>query len=102
VNDKGEFVIKPLFDMATVFKNKRAIVYLANQFLTIDTSGKAIPGFVFGSLRGDYGNRLYVKIPGPLFPFVENSRIKDINRDIKDWIEGKSNFYYSGRSRWEY
>ena len=102
VNEAGEFGIKPFFDMASTFKNEHALVYFGERYRIIDTAGKVIPGFVFGSLYGDYGKKVNVKIPGPLFPIVNRSEIRAIQRDINDWNEGRHSIFWNRRGPWEF
>lgn len=101
VNEKGELLIKPTFDIGTVFSNKHALVYSEDRFRVIDAFGTPLPSFEFGDVSGGYEGQISVKIPGPLYGIVESSKIKETKKSIRDWMHGKSNFYYQRRGWWE-
>ncbi len=100
VDKRGQFAIKPQFDVGTAFVNGHALVYVKDRWRVIDAQGRFLPGLEFGYASGTLDGGMNVSLPGPLYQIVEAQRFKRMHNYINDWMDGKPDYFDYRQGFW--
>ena len=98
INAHGTLVIKPQFDAGMPFEWGHAAVWDVDRWKFIDKQGNFVPGVESSEYWTDLEGKRRIKIPGPLYPIVQNEDIKTTRKNVDEWLDG-NRLHHKGSSR---